>query len=197
MDKREVISDFLSQNGNSVHPKGKLDLASEHGRDWLTCRQCGAQWSVNEYNRGYDFDMVTEGDGDCEENSEDMEYSARLALAASSSNPLQRAQAALSLAEGLRKQATGGKGGKVRKADKEVLNKVIAAAQLASVYSQRYGNVNSMLMSSYDELKSGDAEGAAENISNATQEVNELMDSADLVDYLVEIKDAVGYEDEE
>lgn len=42
---------------------------TEHGQDWLTCLDCGAQWSIVDSNFGEDYEQVTEGDGYCEESA--------------------------------------------------------------------------------------------------------------------------------
>lgn len=42
----------------------------EHGQWWLTCLNCGAQWSVVDASGGssldgFDFELVSEGDESC------------------------------------------------------------------------------------------------------------------------------------
>lgn len=40
---------------------------SEHGQEWLSCKDCGAQWSIGESNEGRDYERVSDGDGYCED----------------------------------------------------------------------------------------------------------------------------------
>jgi hypothetical protein len=46
------------------HGAENLEGVHEHGQEWITCKRCGRQWSVN----GCDAEVVTEGDGYCDEN---------------------------------------------------------------------------------------------------------------------------------
>jgi hypothetical protein len=39
----------------------------EHGQWFITCLDCGGQWSAVDAGAGYDFERVTDGDGFCEE----------------------------------------------------------------------------------------------------------------------------------
>ena len=48
----------------------------EHGQHWITCRPCGAQWSVVDAEGGpaidgFDFEEVSDGDGSCLEESDE------------------------------------------------------------------------------------------------------------------------------
>lgn len=45
-----------------------LHIDFEHGQHWVTCRDCGAQWSANDSNEphGFSFEEVTRGDGFCD-----------------------------------------------------------------------------------------------------------------------------------
>lgn len=42
-----------------------LAAVFEHGHWWITCNDCGAQWSVVDTNLGFDFEQVTIGDYSC------------------------------------------------------------------------------------------------------------------------------------
>jgi hypothetical protein len=44
-----------------------LEAVWEHGQEWVNCRQCGRQWSIH----GSDAEVVSEGDGYCDENPEE------------------------------------------------------------------------------------------------------------------------------
>lgn len=44
-----------------------LSAVWEHGEEWVTCNRCGRQWSVH----GSDAEVISEGDGYCDEQGED------------------------------------------------------------------------------------------------------------------------------
>ncbi len=48
------------QHGQNLH------AVIEHGREWVTCNRCGRQWAIH----GSDAELVTDGDGYCDENPE-------------------------------------------------------------------------------------------------------------------------------
>lgn len=70
---------------------GATERHSEHGQDWLTCRDCGATWSIVvcgivdrpmdrdedadyyglEDDEWEDYERIDEGDGYCEEHYEE------------------------------------------------------------------------------------------------------------------------------
>ena len=47
----------------SQHRRDRLEPCTEHGRQWVTCLDCGRQWSVD----GGIPEVVSEGDGFCDE----------------------------------------------------------------------------------------------------------------------------------
>lgn len=50
----------------AVGPEHKrIQVDEEHGGQWVTCLGCGGQWSVNESNKGPDFEQVSDGDESC------------------------------------------------------------------------------------------------------------------------------------
>ncbi len=49
------------------HGMHNLQSHDEHGQEWVTCLRCGRQWSVV----GSEAEVVTDGDGYCDENPED------------------------------------------------------------------------------------------------------------------------------
>ncbi len=51
------------------HEKSRLQVNDEHGQTWVTCLDCGAQWSVHESNIGLVFEEVSVGDNWCSENN--------------------------------------------------------------------------------------------------------------------------------
>lgn len=54
----------MSSESLSLHGSN-LNTTFEHGQWWLTCADCGAQWSVSDADPGpFDFELVTEGDED-------------------------------------------------------------------------------------------------------------------------------------
>jgi hypothetical protein len=53
---------------NEPQHGSNLEAVEEHGEQWVTCRRCGRQWNV----RGNDADIVTDGDGYCDDNPEDI-----------------------------------------------------------------------------------------------------------------------------
>lgn len=73
----EVKAAFESYNEhelNQVH--GRIQADFEHGQWFVTCVDCGAQWSVNDAEGpgsydGFDFERITEGDYYCEEQEDD------------------------------------------------------------------------------------------------------------------------------
>lgn len=49
-------------------PHQALTIAYEHGQHWITCNDCGAQWSAIDSIPGpFTFEQVTDGDHFCEE----------------------------------------------------------------------------------------------------------------------------------
>lgn len=46
---------------------GHLRAHREHGQEWVTCNRCGKQWAVH----GSHAEVVSEGDGYCDENAEE------------------------------------------------------------------------------------------------------------------------------
>ena len=46
------------------HPRDELHAFEEHGQEWVECLRCGRQWSIDDC----DAEVVTEGDGHCDEN---------------------------------------------------------------------------------------------------------------------------------
>jgi hypothetical protein len=58
------------------HPEHRLVTFEEHGQPWAECLECGRQWSVHETETelgeaGIGLEMVSEGDGYCDENPAD------------------------------------------------------------------------------------------------------------------------------
>lgn len=46
----------------------KLDVAFEHGQHWVTCKNCGAQWSAADSTPGdFVFEEVSHGDEWCQQ----------------------------------------------------------------------------------------------------------------------------------
>jgi hypothetical protein len=43
---------------------GYCDIAEEHGRKWVICPDCGAQWDL------LNLEQVSDGDGHCETKDE-------------------------------------------------------------------------------------------------------------------------------
>lgn len=44
-----------------------LRAREEHGGEWVTCNRCGRQWAIH----GSTAEVVTDGDGFCDENGDD------------------------------------------------------------------------------------------------------------------------------
>lgn len=70
MEERVLDAANASALGDS-HKHG-LASAFAHGQWWVTCVDCGAQWSVVDATGGnsvdgFDFERVTEGYGYCED----------------------------------------------------------------------------------------------------------------------------------
>jgi hypothetical protein len=61
-----IISKYLDTAVRAVtEPQHGDNLVAvwEHGQEWVTCNQCGRQWSVD----GSCVEIVSEGDGFCDE----------------------------------------------------------------------------------------------------------------------------------
>jgi hypothetical protein len=57
--EHEVINAFPHAEHRAI------DAAFEHGQWWISCCDCGGQWSVCDSSRGFDYEQVTEGDESC------------------------------------------------------------------------------------------------------------------------------------
>ena len=60
----------FQSRGNTHHHHLNVDF--EHGQHWLTCTDCGSQWSIIDAEGpgticGFDFEQVSDGDGSCDE----------------------------------------------------------------------------------------------------------------------------------
>lgn len=80
MEKRILDAADASSEVGSLHSTS-LTADFEHGRWFVTCLPCGAQWSVvdavgGRSVDGFDFERITEGDGSCEEEREETECTA-------------------------------------------------------------------------------------------------------------------------
>jgi hypothetical protein len=64
--RRELLSavNAVTEPQHGSH----LEAVEEHGQEWVTCRRCGRQWSV----QGSHAEVVTDGDGYCDEHPEDI-----------------------------------------------------------------------------------------------------------------------------
>lgn len=58
--EKEICEQFQEEMGQ--HKRVQADF--EHGQWFVTCVDCGAQWSVNDSSDGFDFEEITEGDED-------------------------------------------------------------------------------------------------------------------------------------
>lgn len=66
MERRVMKAATLSYQLSSAGHR-KLSVDFEHGQWWVTCVECGAQWSVVDASGplsddGFDFERVSEGD---------------------------------------------------------------------------------------------------------------------------------------
>jgi hypothetical protein len=50
-----------------------LEPIEEHGQTWVSCRRCGRQWAIH----GSHADVITDGDGYCDEHPEDIAAAVR------------------------------------------------------------------------------------------------------------------------
>jgi len=49
---------------------GFLQANTEHGQEWVTCKRCGRQWAIH----GADTEVVSEGDGYCDDAVTEEDY---------------------------------------------------------------------------------------------------------------------------
>ncbi len=47
-----------------------LEAVHEHGGEYVTCKRCGRQWAIH----GSHAELITEGDGYCDDNPEGGDY---------------------------------------------------------------------------------------------------------------------------
>jgi hypothetical protein len=64
----EVETDIADAASAALCPPHRaFSVDFEHGQHWVTCLDCGAQWSAIDSNdpNGFAFEQVTEGDEYC------------------------------------------------------------------------------------------------------------------------------------
>jgi hypothetical protein len=81
-EARDIIlthaQEDIDQNGEGLSIHLRLEVDFEHGQNFVTCLDCGAQWSVHdvgdqdydpdsgeEYQGTFDFEEVSQGDEYC------------------------------------------------------------------------------------------------------------------------------------
>ncbi len=72
MERRVMAAAVRLVASRGVHHHLSVDF--EHGQWWVSCTDCGAQWSVVDAEggravEGFDLEQVTDGDESCEEGS--------------------------------------------------------------------------------------------------------------------------------
>lgn len=62
-----VMNDVRTAFEESFPVHGRISVDFEHGQWWVTCSNCGAQWSVHDADGDkFDFEQVSDGDEFCE-----------------------------------------------------------------------------------------------------------------------------------
>lgn len=63
--ERIIRGAFEDSDEAKAHEDKPFETDFEHGQWFVTCRACGAQWSVNDAEPGpFDFEEITAGDED-------------------------------------------------------------------------------------------------------------------------------------
>lgn len=66
-NKTDITNEFNDSEDGQLHMRTAADF--DHGQWFVTCLDCGAQWSVNDAEgrdgEYFQFDMITNGDDYC------------------------------------------------------------------------------------------------------------------------------------